>query len=112
MVTKVELTSLHSHQDIFVVLSSEGWLSTKHDIKDDSDAPHIAHVSILALQNLRGNVIGGSINLVHVLVVVVKHLRCSEIDNLYSSLLLGVNQYVLWLEISVSNFLGVTVANG
>lgn len=97
MVAKIKLSSLDFHQDIFVVLPSKRWLSTQHDVQNDSNTPHIAHVGVLTLENLRGDVVSGSINLVHELVVVIKHLRCSEINNLDSALLLSINQNVLWL---------------
>ena len=106
-----DATSDHANDLIFVACV-KWWTSTKHDIQNDSDTPHVTHFCVIALQDLRCNIIWSAILLVHGVVFFVIVLRCAKVDNFNSAIVVHIDHNVFWLQISVSNVLSMTISDG
>lgn len=74
--------ALDNHaQDFLIISTREGWLSTKKDVEYDTCAPYVTLFVILASEHLRSDVVSGSQDKFHLLLVVVS-LRRAEINKL------------------------------
>ena len=56
----VNLSRAYGLHDVVVSLSTEWGRSAQQDIHDDTDGPDVALVSVLLVEDLRGNIVRGS----------------------------------------------------
>ena len=67
---EVVFTLLDPLDNLLVCISVEGWLTRKKDVKDDTNAPNIALLTIGALNNLRSYIVRGTEDAVHSMLVI------------------------------------------
>ena len=80
MATELPVAFLDLGQDL-LISSIKGWLPAEQNIQDDSNAPQIALLVVLALENLGSNIVWGSVHLVHLVIVFTVDLRGAKVDN-------------------------------
>ena len=99
---KREVTFSDSSNDLLIGLTVEGRLSAEQDVKDDTDAPDIALFSVGTLDDFRSEIVGGTKDTVHG-VLVVDAARGTEIDKFDDLVMLVLEVDVLRLDITVHN---------
>lgn len=102
----------HVIDDVFVGFTAEGRLAAKHNVHDYTHRPDIALRRVTAFQDLRSDVVRGSVRLVHDLVG-DNTLRKSKINELDMTVVVFfVEQEVLRLDVTVANAVGVQITKG
>ena len=81
MPAELPSTTLHLLNDL-VVAAIEGWRAAKHDIKDDSNAPHVAFLRVVAQQYFRCDVIWCAIHCVHAALLSPVMMGRAEVNQL------------------------------
>lgn len=88
--------------DCLVSLPIERRLTTQQDVKDDTNTPHVALFTVGALDDLRCNIVRGTKDTVHSMLV-IDSTRCSKVNQLDNCVLLVLKVDVLRLDITVHN---------
>ena len=102
-VFETELTLTDLLHDLLIGLTVEGRHAGKEDKRDDAARPDIALVVIVLVKDLGGNVVRRAKLLVEVTVRVVDE-RGTEVNNLdLIELLVGLEQDVLGLQVTMNN---------
>ena len=94
MATELPVAFLDLGQDL-LISSIKGWLPAEQNIQDDSNAPQIALLVVLALENLGSNIVWGSVHLVHLVIVFTVDLRGAKVDNFDAVSIVRVNNQIL-----------------
>ena len=68
-VSRVELELLLDDvaEDLFVVVSFEGWVTAQEDEQNDTEGPNVALLVVVAFQHFRSDVVWSTNNSVHTL---------------------------------------------
>ena len=94
-----------------VSISVEWWHSGQDNVGDDTNGPQIAFLVIFLVQDLWGDVVWGSKLLIKWLVL-VEYERGTEIDDLdLIEVFVLFKENILWLQISVDDFLLMAVVD-
>ena len=93
MATELPVAFLVLGQDL-LISSIKGWLPAEQNIQDDSNAPQIALLVVLALENLGSNIVWGSVHLVHLVIVFTVDLRGAKVDNFDAVSIVRVNKQI------------------
>ena len=105
--------ALHNtRNDLILSCPIERRSTTEHDIKDDTNAPHVTLFVVGADEDLRRDVVRCAVHLVHHVRVRIVVVRGAEVNDFDSAAILDVQQDILRFEVSVSNVLTVAVGNG
>jgi hypothetical protein len=94
LATELPVAFLDLGQDL-LISSIKGWLPAEQNIQDDSNAPQIALLVVLALENLGSNIVWGSVHLVHLVIVFTVDLRGAKVDNFDAVSIVRVNKQIL-----------------
>lgn len=103
---------LNTSNDLLLSRSIERRPATEHDIKDDTDAPHVTLFVVGADEDLRRNIIRCAVHLVHCVRVRIVVVRGTEVNDFDSAAILHVQKNILRFEIPVGNVLTVAVCDG
>ena len=98
-------------KNLLVVLPVERRVTAQQDVHDDATGPDIAFLIVFLLQDLGCYVEGGPHPGIHVFI----RLKSAREPEVYNFDLIGVRfnyQEVLWLEVTVDYFLGMTICDG
>lgn len=97
-------------QDLLIA-AVEGRRAAKHDVKDDTNTPHVALLVVVARKHFWGDVVGRSVDGMHLLAFFSVVVRSSKVDYLYGSLLVDVDEEVLRLEVTMSDVFAVAIGD-
>lgn len=102
-------------QDFSIGVAVEGRIAAKHDVCDDTQRPDIALLSVLALKNLGGDVVGGT-GLGAVQLSFLERFGETEINELdlveHGVGFLGGQKEILRLQITMDNLILMAVEDG
>lgn len=91
-----------SLDNCLVSLPIEGRLTTQQDVQNDTDTPHVTLFTVTARDDLRCNIVGGTKDTVHCMLV-IDSTRCSKVDQFDNCVVLVFEMDVLRLDIAVHN---------
>ena len=77
--------------------------ATQHDVQNDADTPKVALLSVVALEDLRCDIVWSSISGVHGVIRLVIVVRVAEVDHFDSTLVMLVKEKVLWFKITMGD---------
>lgn len=106
-------TAFHLLNDLFLGTGIERWATAKHDVENDTDAPQITLLVVVAAEDFRGDVVRGTIHLAHLVRRLLRAIvmRGTKVDYLNAAAVLDIDQYVLRLQVTMCNVLTVTVCD-
>ena len=101
---------LDSLNDLLVRVSIEWRLSTKQNVENDTDTPHVTLFAVGTLNDFGGDIIRGSEDSVH-RVLVVNTARSTKIDQFDDRVFLILEMYVLRLDVSMNDIVLMEVVD-
>ena len=95
-----------------IVTAIERRRTTQHDVKHDSDRPQVTLLRVVALENLRRNVVRCAIHLVHDRIWLAVVMRCAEVDHLDRSAIVDIDEDVLRFQVAMRHVPPMAVGDG
>ena len=86
--------------------------ATQHDVQNHADAPKVTLLSVVALEDLRCDIVWSSISGVHGVIRLVIVVRVAEVDHFDSTLVMLVKEKVLWFEVAMGDVHGMAMSDG
>ena len=82
--------------DLFFSGTIERRTAGKHDVKHNSDTPHVTLFSVVSRENFRSNVVRRAILLMHSVRTSIVMVRCTKINNFDLSSVPDVDENIFW----------------